>query len=99
MLQRDVTRRAEVAAFAHDIAARPAPATITANLAGLRFALGKRESVQWLDATVEDHRQRIALLSRIRAGIDQTVQRHEEAVRQITEAGVTCLRDIVESAA
>ena len=43
--------------------------------------------------------QRVAYLEKIRDGIDQTIDRHREAIRLIEQAGVTCLAELEERAA
>ena len=50
--------------------------------------------VRWGEATVEDHQARIAFLKKMRTGIDATIERHEEAIKKIIEAGVTCLDEL-----
>lgn len=52
--------------------------------------------VTWGDATVEQHKRRIALLDRNIDGINLTKARHEKAVAAITQAGVTCLKELPE---
>lgn len=51
-------------------------------------------TVAWGEATVEHHRARIAMLSKQRAGIDSTIERHEWAIERITTNGVTCLYEV-----
>lgn len=55
------------------------------------FALGDGTTVTWGEATVEQHRQRIALLSRNAAGNLQTAARHQAAVDEIERSGAGCL--------
>lgn len=50
--------------------------------------------VEWGTATVEDHLNRITYLTMLRGGIDVTIARHEQAVAEITAAGVACLAEI-----
>lgn len=59
-----------------------------------RFECGRGRSVSWGDATVEDHRARIGLLAAQRDGLNETIARHEEAIRTIQECGVVCLNDV-----
>jgi hypothetical protein len=63
------------------------------------FKLGDGTRVVWADATVPQHAQRVAYLEKIRDGIDQTIDRHREAIRLIEQAGVTCLAELEEQAA
>ena len=58
-----------------------------------RFYTGDRY-VTWGEATVEDHRSRIAFLASLRNGIDATIQRHADAIEQIEAAGVATLADL-----
>lgn len=58
------------------------------------FALGDGRRVRWGEATVEEHRQRIEMLERMRAGLADTVALHAEAIAAIEAAGVVCLDEI-----
>lgn len=60
------------------------------------FALGDGTEVNWLLATSDQHRERIAKLSKLRDGLDRTISQHREAVTLIEEAGVSCLADLTE---
>lgn len=62
-----------------------------------RFALGDGTSVEWGAATVDQHETRIAMLRRMRDGIDLTIDRHRSAIEAINEAGVSCLADLQAS--
>ena len=64
-----------------------------AELVDKYFATGDRW-VRWGEATVEDHQARIAFLKKMHTGIDSTIERHEEAIKKIIEAGVTCLDEL-----
>lgn len=59
-----------------------------------RFSLGGGIDVLWGKATIEQHRLRIAMLTRLRSGIDQTIERHVEAIRLIEAHNATCLDEI-----
>ena len=63
----------------------------TAELLESGFALGDGTTVTWGEATVEQHQQRIALLTRNAAGNLQTAARHQSAVDEIERSGVACL--------
>ncbi len=63
------------------------------------FALYDRSSVSWGRATVLQHRLRIGLLAKNMAGIRETIVRHEQAIRKIEAAGVTCLDELLDVAA
>lgn len=63
-----------------------------------RFSLGSHEWVEWGKATIEQHRLRVAMLQRLRGGIDETIERHLEAIRLIEAHNATCL-DEIEAAA
>jgi hypothetical protein len=58
------------------------------------FKLGDGREVEWLLATVDQHRQRVDYLERLRAGIAVTIDRHRQAIDQIESAGATCLADL-----
>lgn len=58
------------------------------------FALGDGTETTWGDATVDQHGQRIELLTKNAAGIMETAARHQVAIRMIEEAGVKCLADL-----
>lgn len=105
--QRRLVHRAEeqtMAAFRSRFSGRPLPPlSIDPGLRALfrtSFRLGDGAgAVVWGDATIEDHTQRIAFLSKQRDGIDQTIGRHLAAIELIREAGVTCLNDLIDQAA
>lgn len=59
-----------------------------------RFSLPDGRHPTWGDATVADHLLRIAMLAKLRDGLDLTIQVHEDAVTRITEAGVSCLNEL-----
>lgn len=63
-------------------------------LLGTPFKLGTGERVAWGQATVVQHEQRCALLRKLRDGLNTTIGFHEQAIRLITQAGVTCLDEI-----
>lgn len=102
--QRLLTLASEKTAFGREFLSKPTSIGTDAvrdafkELAGTRFALGTGLQIEWLEATVEDHLQRIAYLSKLRDGLDSTIARHQAAITAITEAGVTCLREIADAA-
>lgn len=102
-MQRSRVRKIETAAFNPETAERVAEAMDRpdplATLRGETFRLGNGREVSWDKATVEEHRQRVEMLERIRAGIAATIDRHQEAIRRIEDAGVTCLAELGESEA
>lgn len=71
----------------------------TRELLSTVFALGDGTEVTWGTATIEQHKQRIEMLTKNAAGIVETASRHTAAVRMIEEAGATCLADLAERAA
>jgi len=93
------TRENERAAYRTTLtrttAATPTPAATTTPdfraLAAERFSMGNGENVRWMEATVDDHLARIAYLTKMRNGIDDTIERHRAAVHLIQSAGVTTL--------
>lgn len=52
------------------------------------------EYVTWADATVADHEGRIRFQQELRVGIDLDIALHEQAISEITAAGVSCLADL-----
>lgn len=89
----------------HALEGQSSPDTHSSSALGARAAyLAERfyngtEYVEWGAATVEDHLARIAYLTTLRDGIDNTIARHEEAITRIASAGATCLDDIDMAAA
>jgi hypothetical protein len=68
----------------------------TAELLGTEFALGDGTAVTWAQATVVQHRIRIALLTRnVRGNLD-TIQRHEAAIAAITVHGAARLAEVAQ---
>lgn len=61
-----------------------------------RFALGDGVRVGWGEATVDQHRQRIAMLRGLQNGIELTITRHEKAIEMIEKSKATCLDDLVK---
>jgi len=70
------------------------PSALKARLMLASFALGDGRRVLWGEATPEEHDQRIAMLTKIRDGIDATILRHMDAAAKVRAAGVSCLNDI-----
>lgn len=110
--QRRIQRLTELRAFANvpfEVATRSNPSSSELQTAytpdGLRalyktpFALGDGTRVTWGRATVEQHEMRLAMLRRLRAGLDQTIARHNEALELLRTTGVKCLEDLAEAAA
>jgi len=97
-MQRTRVRKLEMSAFAPATAERVAEAFARPDpiqaLRGETFRLGNGREVSWDEATIADHRHRIDMLERIRAGIGATIQRHHEAIQRIESAGVTCLAEL-----
>lgn len=60
------------------------------------FTLGKKEIAVWGTATVEQHQQRITLLSSQVKGFHDTIRRHKDAIAAIEKARVKCLNDLVK---
>ena len=67
---------------------------VTAELLDVKFALGNGTKVTWGKATVEQHRQYVAMLSTQVAGVAETAARHAAAIRMCEEAGVSCLGEL-----
>lgn len=66
----------------------------TAELLATVFALGDGRKTTWGEATVAEHQQRIAMLTKNAAGVVETAGRHRQAIRMIQDAGVDCLADL-----
>lgn len=99
--QRAQARGTERAAFRETFAASTSkpPRAVPEGLRSLfatPFRLGDGSEVNWLTATVDDHRQRIDHLSKIREGLDRTIDQHREAIAIIESAGARCLADVTE---
>lgn len=62
-----------------------------------RFVTARGVWVTWGQATIDDHRARIALLNKQITGIQQTVTQHETAIELIRTQGGTCLADVLYS--
>ena len=50
--------------------------------------------VEWGKATVAQHQERIAILTRIRKGVDTTIRLHRDAIAAITANGCSCLDEV-----
>lgn len=72
---------------------------VTTELLNSVFALGDGTRVTWGDATVEQHQQRIDLLTGMAAGTLETAARHHAAISMLEEAGATCLKQLTPVAA
>lgn len=101
LVSRSEVREREADAFRErfrDIAAGApitiAPSASMRELFNERFSLGSGEVVTWGKATVDQHKLRIEMLGKIRAGIDETIARHREAIRMIESNGVSSLEEI-----
>lgn len=104
--QRQVVATVEAAAF-RAASASPKAAIESADrltafrpLLAARIKLGDGSGgVTWGQATVAEHQQRIAFLAKLRDGIDQTIERHREAIALLSESGAACLDDLASSEA
>lgn len=68
---------------------------VTSELLNTIFALGDGTKTTWGDATVEQHRIRIQMLTSHAAGTIETAGRHDAAIRMIQGAGVSSLNETV----
>lgn len=75
------------------------PAEERSRWLSMRLLVPGRPPVTFGAATVADHEARIAYLEGLRSGIATTIAVHEDAIRRIREAGVSCLLDLEEEAA
>jgi hypothetical protein len=71
---------------------------LTAELLASEFSLGDGSSVTWGAATVEQHSQRVASLTRHAVGTAETAARHSAAIALCEENGVQSLDQISRSA-
>jgi len=60
------------------------------------FPLGDGRLVSWGSATVDDHRQRIELLDKLRSGLSATIGRHETAIALLAETGAINLDAVAD---
>ena len=65
-------------------------------LAEETFSLEDGSSVPWLSATAEQHRARAAWQRKLAGECVTDAKRHEQAAKEIEEAGVRCLRDLAK---
>ena len=63
-----------------------------------RFRLGDGTSVTWGQATIEQHEIRLAMLRKLRAGLDRTIEQHERALVLLRTSGAPCLEEVREIA-
>lgn len=61
--------------------------------------LGDKTTTTWGQASVEQHEQRLAMLLKLRAGLDKTIERHQEAIRILRMTGAPCLEEVRAQAA
>jgi len=98
---RDSVRDAEIAATGHasgDTQVNPAGGGDRTDYLSERFYNGSKY-VTWGEATVQDHRDRIAFLATLRNGIQSTIDRHSAAIETLEAAKATCLDALSESVA
>lgn len=74
------------------------PASMSSELSSSPFAPGDGSRVTWGEATIDDHRQRVAMLKGQRSGLDRTIKRHEEAIVALEKSGARCLNDLLAKA-
>lgn len=66
----------------------------TTELLSAEFALGDGQRVTWGEATVDQHAMRIGLLTQnVRGNLD-AIERHEAAIKAISDGGVSRLAEI-----
>lgn len=58
------------------------------------FALGDGVKVEWGRATIEQHRQRVAMLQAIVDGTVATIRLHEAAIEALEKSGARCLDEV-----
>lgn len=97
---RAVERTAFAQFFRAESRADSSPSTVE-NLKAVfsqKFAIGNNVEIEWGRATIAQHKTRIAMLTKLRSGIDQTIERHQEAIRLIEAHNATCLDEIEQAA-
>lgn len=83
-------------------ARKPGPLVANPALAALmtsRFRPGDGTEVDFAFATVEQHEQRVHLLSQMRAGLERTIALHQAAIDRLRATGVKCLADLPDEEA
>ena len=90
LVERGRVRRVEQAAR---VGRKSDPTGERAALMAESFALGDGRRVLWGEATIADHEARIAMLTKLRGGIDATIERHRQTIELLRTAGVSCLND------
>lgn len=90
---RSFVRDMENGQTGHDTNDCPAVSMSRAAYIAERFWNGTRYVV-WGEATVDDHLARIAFQSLLRDGINANIEHHRTAIKDIEDAGVTCLNEI-----
>jgi hypothetical protein len=100
-IRRANIRRKEKYAFSSELIERfgsmkdtrlePNPEFLT--LMKSNFSLGDGFTAQWGEATIEQHKRRIAYLERMKGGIESTISYHQKAIEIIEAAGAKCLNE------
>lgn len=70
------------------------PAAVRTELLRQYFFVPGLGRIPWGQATVDDHLARIKFLEGKRDDINGTIAAHHQAIREIQDAGVTCLDEI-----
>lgn len=104
--QREVQRRVEDEAFIpmrehfrEASLAMPTPDEM-ASLENFRalyrtpFRLGDGTTATWGSASLDQHERRLSMLLKLRAGLDKTIERHQEAIRILKATGAPCLEEV-----
>lgn len=58
------------------------------------FKLGDGTTTTWGRCSLAQHEQRLAMLYKIRDGVNKTIERHEEAARILRTSGAACLEEV-----
>lgn len=105
-LRRQQTRAIEAEAFRSmrpGFKAGRKPATFDRegfrSLFGGTFRLGDTVEVAWERATVEQHQQRVAMLVKMRDGLNESIALHESVISALKAAGASCLAELDEGKA
>lgn len=99
-VRRAETRRREAAAFRRVVSgSNGSTGTGPDDRAALleeKFALGDGRWVTWGEATVADHAERIAYLTKLRDGVQETIDRHQSVIDVLRTEGATRLSELTD---
>lgn len=71
-----------------------APPSVAPEMFASPFAVGDGSDATWGEATVEQHRARVAILRNMVAGTQRTIGLHERAIEVLEATGARCLNEL-----